>query len=293
MTVISKEIFRNIRRIQITTNRMVDTLLAGAYHSAFKGHGMQFEDVREYQPGDEVRNIDWNVTARMNHPFTKNFQEERELTVMLVVDLSASSRFGSQERLKSELIAEISAVLAFSAIKNNDNVGLILFSSEVEHYIPPKRGVRHVLRVIRELLVFKAKHKGTDIGKALLFLSKVQKKQGVCFLISDFIASNYTQEITLAAKRHDLITIGISDPLEQQFPHLGLLTMRDLETGKMRIVDSSSQSLRQTFLKQSKERIKAHQDLMNQIGASFLQLSTDKPYAPSIRNFLKRRERKR
>jgi len=293
MTAIPADIFKNIRRIQIYTSRTVNDLLAGAYHSAFKGQGMEFEDVREYQSGDEVRSIDWNVTARFSHPYVKSFREERELTVMLIVDVSASSRFGSGERLKSELIAEIGALLAFSAIKNNDKVGLILFSSEIEKYIPPAKGVRHVLRVIRELLAFEPVYPGTDIAAALKFLGKVQRRQGVCFLISDFISPDYSHEATLAAKRHDLITVAVRDPKEYSFPRMGLITLRDLESGKMVVVDSNHDAVQESFTKESEKRLEGHKSLMNRIGAGFIDIRADRDYAMAIQRFFKTRKRRR
>jgi len=293
MATIPPELFKNIRRIEIYTTRTVNDILAGAYHSAFKGRGMEFEDVREYQPGDEVRSIDWNVTARFNHPYVKSYREERELTVMLLVDVSASSRFGTRQRLKSELIAEIGAVLAFSAIKNNDKIGLILFSSTIEKYIPPNKGTRHVLRVIRELLAFKPQYEGTDVSAALHFLGKVQRKQGVCFVISDFISPNYSQEATLCAKRHDLITIAVTDPVEQSFPNMGMVSIRDLETGKLSLVDTSDKEVRKIFTQRSFERLQKHQQLMGKIGAGFIDIRTDKDYAYAIRSFFKLREKRR
>jgi len=293
MAYLSPEIIQKLRRIQISTTRMVNDVLAGAYHSAFKGLGMEFEDVREYQPGDEVRTIDWNVTARMNHPYVKSYREERELTVMLVVDVSASAHFGSNDSRKSELIAEIGAVLAFSAIKNNDKVGLILFSDQIELYLPPKKGTRHVLRVIRELLVFEPKGKGTDIGAALTFLGKVQKRKGVCFLISDFMNDHYTKEITITAKRHDLITLSITDPYEQNFPNMQLVMLRDLESGKLKLVDTSTAAIRQTFQSQARSRQQQHRTLMNKINAGSIELQTDQSYVSAIRNFFKIREKRR
>ena len=293
MSLIPEDVFKTIRRIQIRTTRTVNDMLAGSYHSAFKGRGMEFEDVREYQPGDEVRSIDWNVTARMNHPYVKNFREERELTVMLLVDVSASSSFGSTRKTKAEYLAEIGAVLAFSAIQNNDKVGLILFSDQVEKYIPPKKGVRHVLRVIRELLVFKAKSQGTDINAALNFLGKVQKRQGVCFLISDFLAPDFSTALTLTTKRHDLIALSISDPHETTFPNVGLARIQDLETGKTAWVDTSLPRVREQ-LKQRAEKRKAEQRRMiEKGGGGYLELCTNLSYADRLHVFLERRQRKR
>ena len=293
MSEISKEILKNIRRIQIQTTRSVNDVLAGAYHSAFKGRGIEFEDVREYQPGDEVRSIDWNVTARMQYPYIKNFREERELTVLLVVDVSASSQLGSQKRLKSELIAEIGAVLAFSAIQNNDRVGLLLFSDKIEKYIPPKKGVRHVLRTIRELLVYEPSHKKTDIAQALSFLGNVQKRQGVCFLISDFISPNYKNEIALTAKLHDLITIAITDPVEVNLPKMGLVRFLDLETEETCLVDSSSLELHDYLEKEALAHLEEHKKLMRKIKAGFISIRTDLPYIDPIKSFFEKRQRLR
>lgn len=287
------DIFRKIQRIQIQTTHLANDILAGAYRSAFKGKGMEFEEVREYQPGDDIRSIDWNVTARMRNPYVKSYREERDITVMLIVDISASSRFGSTNKTKAELIAEIGGVIAFSAIKNNDRVGLILFSDTVEKYVPPKKGTRHVMRVIRELLLHKPEHKGTNIGNALSFLGKVQAQSGVCFLISDFISPDYAHEAALMAKKHDFITIGITDPDERAFPKMGLISLRDLETGKSRVIDSSNQPTQDLFKQSAADRLSAHQRLMNKIGAGFIDLRTDKPYIPAMKKFFKIRGKQR
>ena len=286
------EVFKKIRRIQIQTTHLANDLLAGAYRSAFKGKGMEFEEVREYQPGDDIRTIDWNVTARMQHPYVKNFREERDITVMLVVDISSSSRFGSH-KLKSELTAEIGAVIAFSAIKNNDRIGLILFSDVVEKYIPPRKGTRHVMRLIRELLLNEPSHRKTNIAVALDFLGSVVAKSGVCFLISDFISPSYAHEVALIAKKHDLITIGITDPYELAFPKVGLISLQDLETGETQIIDSSDETTQETFKKNAAERLRTHQRLMNKIGAGFIDLRTNQPYMPAIKKFFKIRGKQR
>lgn len=291
--MLSKEILKNIKRIQIKTDRAVDDILAGAYHSAFKGRGMEFEDVREYEMGDDVRNIDWNVTARMSHPYIKSFREERELTVMLVVDVSSSSCFGTKKRLKKELIAEIGALLAFSAIRNNDRVGLILFTDTVEKYLPPGKGVRHVLRVIRELLVFSPKGKGTDIQEALSFLCRIQKRKGVCFVISDFIAPDCSHTFALAAKRHDLISIFTSDMREEQLPDMGLVTFRDCETGEEMIVDTSVAEMREGLTKESESRKEKCKNLMQRIDAGFMSIRTDEQHADVIGKYFRLREKRR
>lgn len=291
---ISKDIFKRIRRIHIDTNRLVEDMLSGAYRSAFKGNGMEFEEVREYTQGDEIRSIDWHVTARMNQPFVKKFREERELTVMLVVDVSASSRFGTVNRRKSELIAEVAAVLAFSAIKNQDKVGLILFSDQVEKYLPPRKGTRHVLRAIRELLVFEPQHKGTNISAALAFLSKVQKKSAVCFLLSDFLSKgDDSHEIRLASNHYDLIAIDVKDPSELSFSSMGLITLRDLESGELAVIDSDFLPVQHHYAEEAKKRHMKLKSLMRQLGSGLLELRTDKPYAASIRRYFKDREKRR
>jgi uncharacterized protein (DUF58 family) len=290
MSPVSQDLFRKIRKIQIHSTQLANDILAGAWHSAFKGRGMEFEEVREYQTGDEIRSIDWNVTARMNHPFVKVFREERELTVILIVDVSASSRFGSQNQLKRELIAEIGAVLAFSAIKNNDKVGLILFSEDIEKYIPPKKGIRHVLRVIRELLVFKPKGIGTNLQKALDFTGTVLRKSSICFLISDFICTLHQQELSILAKKHDFIAINVSDPYELEFPKVDLIHLVDLETGTGSIVDASDDNVQSSFKESSLKRIEAVEKMMRNIGADFMNIRTDLPYVVPMRKFFKGRE---
>lgn len=293
MAGIPREVYKKIRKIQIHTTQLADDILAGAWHSAFKGQGMEFEEVRAYQAGDEIRSIDWNVTARMNIPYVKVFREERELSVILLVDVSASSRFGSKNQLKRDLIAEIGAVLAFSAIKNNDNIGLILFSNEVEKYIPPKKGTRHVLRVIRELLAYEPKGQGTDLRCALSFLGNVQRRTAICFLVSDFICQPPPHEFTLMAKKHDLISIAVTDPCELEFPEMDLVELVDLETGETHVVDSSDQRVLEHFRVKNRERLADFETLMKKIGAGFIDIRTDQPYVFPMRKFFKLRERKR
>lgn len=293
MPTISQSVYKKIHRIQIISTQLASDVLAGAYRSAFKGIGIEFEEVREYQPGDDVRSIDWNVTARMNHPYIKIFREERELTVLLVVDVSASLRFGSRNRLKSELIAEIGAALAFSAIKNHDKVGLILFSDIIEKYVPPGKGVRHVLRIIRELLVFEPKQRGSDVKQALSFLGNVQRRAGICFLLSDFLCSDYAHEAALIARKHDLISICITDPYENRFPGIPLVALRDLETQQSALLDTSAASLQDQYNKTSVQRIQQNKTLMNKLNAGFIEVRTDKPYMLPLRKFFKLRERGR
>ncbi len=245
--MLPKEIIRKIRRIQITTNRLVNESLAGEYHSVFKGRGMEFDEVREYQHGDDVRTIDWNVTCRAGHPYVKRYVEERELSVMLLVDASASGLFGSSEKMKSEIAAEVSALLAFSAIKNNDRVGAILFTDRVEKFIPPRRGSTHVLRVIREILFHSPQNKGTCIQKALDHLNLVVHKRAVVFVISDLLDQGFEQSLKVANRRHDLVIIRVVDPREQELPDVGILEARDAETGEIVYIDTSLATVRARY----------------------------------------------
>lgn len=286
-------LFKKIRRIQIQTSHLVDDLLAGAYRSAFKGQGMEFEEVREYQTGDEVRSIDWNVTARMGHPFVKIFREERELTVMLMVDISSSTLFGSQDSTKKDLIAEICALFAFSAIRNNDKIGLILFSDRVEKYLPPKKGNYHVLRLIRELLGAEAVGRKTDPRAALSFLGKIQKRSGVCFMISDLLFSECFRELDLISRRQELISIGVTDPYEVSFPDVGLATIEDFETGVRTVVDTSDPSVRSQFQNLAQKNVEQHKKVMDKVGGGFIALRTDQSYLPAIRQFFTLRGKRR
>ncbi|MBA3816142.1 MAG: DUF58 domain-containing protein [Parachlamydiaceae bacterium] len=287
------ELFKKIRRIQFQTTHLANDVLAGAYLSAFKGKGMEFEDVREYQPGDDIRTIDWNVTARMQKPFIKRFQEERELTLTLVVDISASNRYGTKSCLKNELIAEVAGVLAFSAIKNNDKVSLLLFSDKVEKYLPPKKGTRHVLRVIRELLAFKPQQQGTNISEALKYLGKVQQRASICFLISDFICPDFSREMAVVAQRHDLISIAIIDPSEKELPKMNLVNFVDLETGQTCLIDTSDVSTQEKLKKSREQRLAFVEDLMKHVKASLITLYTDRPYLHELRKFFKIRAKRR
>jgi uncharacterized protein (DUF58 family) len=288
-----QNLYKKIRRIQILSTQLATDVLAGAYRSAFKGLGMEFEDVREYQPGDDIRSIDWNVTARMSHPYIKKFREERELTVILVVDVSASLHFGSRDQLKSEVIAEIGAALAFSAIKNHDKVGLILFSEIIEKYVPPGKGVRHVLRIIRELLAFKPKQNGSNLKGALAFLGSVQRKAGICFVLSDFLCSDYAHEAALIARKHDLISICLTDPYEGTFPKIPLVSLTDLETQETGLLDTSSDQIQNQYTEKALLRIKKNKQLMHRLNAGFIEVHTDKSYMLALRKFFKLRERGR
>jgi uncharacterized protein (DUF58 family) len=290
--MLPKDIIKKIQRIKIVTNRMVSDVFAGEYQSVFKGRGMEFEEVREYQPGDEVRDIDWNVTARMGRPFIKKFVEERELTLMLLVDLSGSSQFGTKERFKSELAAELCAVLAFSAIRNKDKVGLIVFTDRIEKFVPPAKGSRHVLRVIREVLYFTPKGRGTDIGLALQYLSKVARRQTVAFLISDFQASDFEKALRIAKERHDLVPVVVDDPREEQLPPIGLVSLGDPETGAETILDTSDSVIRDVFSRRRSEQREALLKLFRSSDMDSIQVSNGRPYEKDLLRFFRKRERK-
>lgn len=276
-------LFQKIQKIEIASSYLAQDIFAGAYRSIFKGQGMEFEDVREYIPGDEVRNIDWNVTARMNHPFVKNFREERDLTMFLVVDTSASCQFGGQVK-KSDIIAEIAAVLAFSAIQNNDKVGLLLYSDIVEKYIPPYRNRMHVLRIIRELLAFKPQHTGSNLEIALRYLGNLQLRSSICFLISDFLFPMPTKKIKLLAAKHDLISICITDPEEYNLPNIGLAAFQDMETGKELFLDTSQAS------SAMKEKVQQQKKAAASIGTDFIEIRTDQSYTSALKQFFKMRK---
>lgn len=289
----NQESIEHIRAIQIKATRRVNDLFGGMYRSVFKGRGLEFEDVREYQAGDEIRSIDWNVTARMQNPYVKNYREERELTVMLVVDISASSKYGHASRSKSELIAEIGALLAFSAIKNQDKVGLLLFSEKIELFLKPKKGLKHILRIIRELLFFKPQHLGTNLQHALAFLRKVQRHQSICFLISDFIANDFEHELQLTAQRHETIAIQIYDEYEKQLPKLGLVRLRDLETQKYLFVDTTHPTFQSNFQESSKQNNKQLRKVMSKAGVDFISINTQEAYLKTLYHFFRKRGCKR
>ena len=290
--MIPKELLKKVRQIQIRTRRTVNDVLAGQYHSAFRGRGMEFEEVREYQPGDEVRDIDWNVTARMGRPFVKKFVEERELTVMLVVDASASSQFGSRRQFKSELAAELCAVLAFSAIRNKDKVGLIVFTDRIETFVPPAKGSRHVLRVIREILYFQPRGKKTDISLALEYLNKVTRRKTVSFLVSDFKSAGFEKALKIAGKRHDLIAVMIKDPREEELPAVGFVEFKDAETGEEILVDTSDRNLRRLFEKLSREEDEGISRLFRGSSVDCIKVSTARPYEAALLRFFHERERR-
>lgn len=292
MTVLSTLLAKKLQRIHFHTDQLANDILAGAYRSAFKGKGMEFEEVREYQSGDDVRAIDWNVTARMQQPYVKHFREERELSVNLLVDISASTCFGTQHQLKSELMAEVAAVIAFSAIKNQDKVSLILFSDEIEAYIPPGKGTRHVLRIIRELLIAKPQHRHTDVGAALSFFSQMQHRAGICFLLSDFLCDSYANEAAIIAQHHDLIALAFVDGAEERLPSLGLTTFEDLESGQQQIIDTSLQKGKSYLQQQCAEHLQQQQQLMQRLGAGFVTLHTNRSYIPPLRKFFISRQRR-
>ncbi len=285
--------FQSIRRLQIKALRKVDTLFAGIYHSTFKGRGLEFQDVREYQPGDDIRMIDWNVTARSSRPFVKNFREERELTVMLAIDISASSRFSHTERSKQEMMAELGALLAFSAIRNQDHVGLLLFTEEIELYLKPKKGIRHVLRVIRELLYFTPRQRGTHLSKALGFLGRVQRKKTVCFLMSDFLTEEFDRQAALIAKRHELIVFHLYDTFEHCFSPQGLFQMRDLETGQLACIDTAESAVQEHFCRETEKQRTTIKHLFERIGADYVAIDTGETPSNALHRFFATRGRQK
>jgi uncharacterized protein (DUF58 family) len=288
--MIPGEILQKVRRIEIKTRNIVNTMLSGQYHSAFKGKGMEFSEVRPYSDGDDIRSIDWNVTARTGTPHVKKHVEERELTVMMVVDASASGNFGTAGQMKSETAVELCAVLAFSAITNNDRVGLIIFTSEIEKYIPPKKGKNHVLRVIRELLYFKPGKTGTSISSALAFLNQVQRRKSVVFLVSDFIDSGFEAPLRVAARRHDCIAVTMSDPREERFEDAGLVQLDDPETGETILADSSSKAFREYYAKEAAARREKLRVLLRQNSIDQIPVSTNADYVDPLVRFFRRRE---
>jgi len=290
--MLPKEIVQKIRRIQITTNRLVNESLAGEYHSVFKGRGMEFDEVREYQHGDDVRTIDWNVTSRAGHPFVKRYVEERELTVMLLVDASASGAFGSAAKTKSEIAAEISALLAFSAIKNNDRVGAILFTDRVEKFIPPRRGSTHVLRVIREVLFYKPERRGTSIQKAFEHLNLVVHKRSVVFLISDLLDQGFEQALKVANRKHDVVIIQIIDSREKKLPKVGILEIRDAETEELVLVDTSLPWVRDTYRKNWDRNQARLSKLFESHLMDHITIESDKPYEVPLVRFFKERAKR-
>ncbi|RLD11866.1 MAG: DUF58 domain-containing protein [Chlamydiae bacterium] len=291
--MLSKDLLKKVRQIQIRTSHQVTEVMAGEYKSAFKGRGMEFDEVREYQPGDDVRSIDWNVTARTGKPYIKRFVEERELTVMLVVDASSSGSFGSTTKSKNEVAAEIAALLAYSAIRSNDRVGLIVFTDQIEKYVPPKKGRSHVMRVIREILFLEEpEHGKTDITAALEYLQKVCTRRSVVFLISDFICEDYSQALLLASKKHDLIPVSIADPRELKLPDIGIIDLMDAETGERILIDTSDNKVRRTFKVLGLKRQENLKKQFRQMNANSISIETDKSYVDSLVKFFKMREKR-
>ncbi len=292
--MLPRDIIRQIRRIEITTNRLVNESLAGEYHSVFKGRGMEFDEVREYQHGDDVRSIDWNVTSRTGHPYVKRYVEERELTVMLLVDRSGSGSFGSGWKPKSEIAAEISALLAFSAIKNNDRVGAILFTDRVEKFVPPRRGQTHVLRVIREILYYRPQHSGTRIQAALDHLNLVVRKRAVVFLISDLLDQGYESSLKAANRKHDVVVLQVLDPRERDLPDVGIIEVRDAETGEIARLDTSLRSVRDVYRRNAERNREAARKLFRAHRIDHVEIDTTQPYdRPLVRYFEERARRAR
>lgn len=290
--MIPKDVLKKIRRIQITTSRLATDVFAGQYRSVFKGRGMEFYEVREYIPGDEIRAIDWNVTARMGHPYVKKFIEERELTVMLLLDASMSCCFGTKKQLKKHLAAEVSSVLAFSAIQNNDKIGLIIFTDKIEKFIPPRKGSRHVLRVIREALYYKVEGAGTDIKLVLEYLNRILKRRAIVFLISDFFDSGFEKTLAILHKRHDIICVTITDPMEKDIPDAGIINMVDSETRELLLIDTHSRSFRTEFKNILGRRLESRKKLINSLKLDNIELQTDAPYQKELMKFFRIRERK-
>jgi len=290
--LITQEILKKVRHIEIMTRSLVEDVFSGEYHSIFKGLGMEFSEVREYQHGDDIRFIDWNVTARMGHPYIKKYVEERELTVVFLVDASGSGLFGSVDRLKSEYAAEICAVLAFSAIKNNDCVGLVIVTDQVEKVVVPKKGRKHVLRVIRELLFFKPQHRGTSLCEGLEYLLHVLNRKSVVFVVSDFLDEGFEKPMKVLAQRHDLILMRISDPRELELPKVGLIRLEDTETGAVEVVDGYSRQVREDFRKLVSERRKQQEKLFASAGVDFIDLSVGSSYIEPLMSFFRMREKK-
>ena len=290
--MISRELVKKLKKIEIFTSRLANDQLAGSYHSVFKGRGMAFSEVRQYQPGDDVRFIDWNVSARMNDTYVKVFTEEREMTVMLLVDLSASERFGSVDKPKIETVAEVAALLAFSAIKNNDRVGLILFTDRIERYVPPKKGRSHVMRVVTEILNADPEGEGTDLGVALDLLGGIGKRRTVAFLISDFIADQYEKPLKVVSAKHDLIPIQIVDPREDELPDVGLALIEDLETGELVEVDTSDLDVRADYAREAQRQRAAREHLFRRLQLDHVTVSTDRDFVRPLTELFRLRQRR-
>ena len=285
----TKELLKKVRKIEIKTRKLSDHIFGGEYHSTFKGRGMTFSEVRQYQYGDDVRNIDWNVTARYNEPYIKVFEEERELTMMLMADISGSEFFGTDQQFKNEIVTEVAATLAFSALQNNDKIGLILFSDTIELFIPPKKGKSHVLRIIRELLEYKPSSKKTDVGQAVKYLSNVMKKKAIVFILSDFIAEGYEQTLKIAGNKHDITGIRIYDRREEAIPSLGMVQMQDEETGELLLVNTSSKKVRNNYAGYYRERVTYFEETFKRSGSGVINVRTDESYVKKLLGYFKRR----
>ncbi len=290
--MIPHEVIRQIRRLHLKARRAVENLLGGEYHSVFKGTGIVFEEVREYQPGDDIRSIDWNVTARMGHPFVKRFIEERELTVMLLVDCSGSQHFGTLSQQKREVAAELAAVLAFSAVSNNDRVGLVQFTDRIERFVPPHKGTRHVLRLIRDVLFFQPEHKGTSLREALDFLNRVLRRRVIVFLMSDFLDVEFERAYKRAGRRHDLVGVRITDPREEALPSVGLVQLEDAETGQCLLLDTRSRAVRERYAEEARRRREAVAQLARSAGTDLIDVSTDGGHLDALLRFFRLRERR-
>ncbi|MBU8899282.1 DUF58 domain-containing protein [Corallococcus sp. H22C18031201] len=290
--MLPKDLIRRIRKLELRTRKVVSDMLAGQYHSVFKGRGMAFSEVRQYQPGDEIRVIDWNVTARMNEAYVKVFTEERELTVMLLVDVSASNEFGSKDRTKAEVTAEVAAQIAFSAIANNDRVGLILFSDRVEKVVPPRKGRTHVLRLVSDILTFRPEGKGTDLSAGLSYLRRVAKRKAVTFLVSDFLAKGYEKPLRLVGRKHDLVPVVIEDPLEQAFPRRGLVEMEDPESGERFVVDTSDPGVRGRFARAMQAARDERRQLFKKLELDHVELKAGDDHGKALVQFFRARARR-
>ncbi|MFO7890709.1 MAG: DUF58 domain-containing protein [bacterium] len=290
--MIPKEILKEVKRLEITTRGLVNDVFSGEYHSVFKGRGMEFSEVREYQIGDDIRTIDWNVTARSGKPYVKIFEEERELTVMLMVDASSSGEFGTFERMKGEIGVEICALLAFSAIKNNDKVGLIIFTDKIEKFIPPRKGKSHVLRLLRELLYFRPEDKKTDIGMSLEYLNRVVQRRSVVFMISDFISKDYANQLRIVNKKHDIVAINIIDPREMDLPSIGFIEFEDLETGERMVLDTSDPEVRNMFKNESSASLMKRDKLFKSMNVDSIIIRTDQSYVEPLIKFFRMRAKR-
>ena len=288
----TQELIKKVRKIEIKTRGLSSHIFSGEYHSAFKGRGMTFSEVREYMPGDDIRSIDWNVTARFNHPFVKVFEEERELTVIILVDVSASGEFGTTKQFKKDLIIELCAVLSFSAIQNNDKIGVIFFSDKIEKFIPPKKGKSHILRIIRELIEFTPENKGTNISEALRYVINVIKKKSIVFVISDFIGKDFEEAMKLANKRHDIVALQIYDHRENELPDAGIIHLQHAETGELLEVDSSNSFVRRKFQELSLRKDKKLNEVFAKSGVDWIKLRTDENYVQQLMRLFKKRGRK-